>query len=104
MRSRDTNQLPPSADLVSVTDLCRQFGVSHDWVYKRVAAKAEEPLPFLRLGRLIRFRSEEVQFYLEVHQKGKTSGSLLATDRIARARSEERRVGKECRSRWSPYH
>src|SRR2546426_12362477 len=24
-------------------------------------------------------------------------------DRVA-ARSEERRVGKECRSRWSPYH
>src|SRR2546426_12308302 len=23
---------------------------------------------------------------------------------IARQRSEERRVGKECRSRWSPYH
>src|SRR2546422_772896 len=23
---------------------------------------------------------------------------------LATARSEERRVGKECRSRWSPYH
>src|SRR2546429_8504094 len=23
---------------------------------------------------------------------------------IVRSRSEERRVGKECRSRWSPYH
>ena len=23
---------------------------------------------------------------------------------IALLRSEERRVGKECRSRWSPYH
>src|SRR2546425_1535418 len=23
---------------------------------------------------------------------------------IVHARSEERRVGKECRSRWSPYH
>ena len=23
---------------------------------------------------------------------------------IIRKRSEERRVGKECRSRWSPYH
>ena len=23
---------------------------------------------------------------------------------IATLRSEERRVGKECRSRWSPYH
>ena len=24
--------------------------------------------------------------------------------RLYRSRSEERRVGKECRSRWSPYH
>ena len=24
--------------------------------------------------------------------------------RNAKRRSEERRVGKECRSRWSPYH
>ena len=23
---------------------------------------------------------------------------------VPKARSEERRVGKECRSRWSPYH
>ena len=29
----------------------------------------------------------------------------MATDaEIERMRSEERRVGKECRSRWSPYH
>src|SRR3989449_11279761 len=33
----------------------------------------------------------------------------LAEDRaigvvVERGRSEERRVGKECRSRWSPYH
>ena len=25
-------------------------------------------------------------------------------DFLASVRSEERRVGKECRSRWSPYH
>src|SRR5687768_18284510 len=25
-------------------------------------------------------------------------------ERLPRFRSEERRVGKECRSRWSPYH
>ena len=28
----------------------------------------------------------------------------LETARQAVSRSEERRVGKECRSRWSPYH
>ena len=26
------------------------------------------------------------------------------TETISLCRSEERRVGKECRSRWSPYH
>ena len=25
-------------------------------------------------------------------------------DQVLTNRSEERRVGKECRSRWSPYH
>ena len=29
---------------------------------------------------------------------------LFIGDFIGMARSEERRVGKECRSRWSPYH
>src|SRR2546427_3463544 len=30
--------------------------------------------------------------------------SVLATYHFFNKRSEERRVGKECRSRWSPYH
>ena len=29
---------------------------------------------------------------------------IMESGRIADQRSEERRVGKECRSRWSPYH
>ena len=31
-------------------------------------------------------------------------GSPIMSDDIQDVRSEERRVGKECRSRWSPYH
>ena len=38
----------------------------------------------------------------------KIDGTIIAdTKRVlvfSKARSEERRVGKECRSRWSPYH
>src|SRR2546426_5798876 len=41
-----------------------------------------------------RVHLEEVEVPLRVHEE--LDG--------ARARSEERRVGKECRSRWSPYH
>src|SRR3989441_1991300 len=32
------------------------------------------------------------------------AGGNLGTEFAAKSRSEERRVGKECRSRWSPYH
>ena len=31
-------------------------------------------------------------------------GEIAAGTTSYSARSEERRVGKECRSRWSPYH
>ena len=31
-------------------------------------------------------------------------GSFVVLGVIVTTRSEERRVGKECRSRWSPYH
>ena len=29
---------------------------------------------------------------------------LINVSYVTSSRSEERRVGKECRSRWSPYH
>src|SRR3712207_342389 len=34
----------------------------------------------------------------------KIAGRIAVSDFARRVRSEERRVGKECRSRWSPYH
>ena len=30
--------------------------------------------------------------------------TIVDADTVQPTRSEERRVGKECRSRWSPYH
>ena len=39
--------------------------------------------------------TEEVSYYI---------GRAYATKLLSLKRSEERRVGKECRSRWSPYH
>ena len=38
--------------------------------------------------------------YASVRLKDTTEGTTTGSD----GRSEERRVGKECRSRWSPYH
>ena len=35
---------------------------------------------------------------------GTATGTIADNDAAPNFRSEERRVGKECRSRWSPYH
>src|SRR5256886_11132751 len=54
-------------------------------------------------SHLARRASEELN---PTRQRGRTSASLArrAKKRFHNPRSEERRVGKECRSRWSPYH
>ena len=42
----------------------------------------------------------------EIEELKKSSGAdeMAGAMRDIEKRSEERRVGKECRSRWSPYH
>src|SRR2546427_7686413 len=51
---------------------------------------------YTRQGRIvIGCRRQGQQLRIEVHDQGPG---------IPESRSEERRVGKECRSRWSPYH
>src|SRR3989475_6718993 len=70
-------------------------------------------LPADLIGTMI-FNQKDGQF---VPRKGPLFANIILADEINRApakvqsalleamqRSEERRVGKECRSRWSPYH
>ena len=48
--------------------------------------------------------SEVVRQFLAANQQGTHSTKNRAEVAYSTRRSEERRVGKECRSRWSPYH
>ena len=63
-----------------------------------------------RLGRVNQLVKEEISTLLQRELKDPRLGFVSVTEvetsrdlRTAK-RSEERRVGKECRSRWSPYH
>src|SRR5258708_32373213 len=50
-------------------------------------------------------RATSPSVVLETHQEGFSGWLEARFGRNGRTvRSEERRVGKECRSRWSPYH
>ena len=54
------------------------------------------------------FKSETIEGvskHAEAPTETPATVTLITRDEIERyGRSEERRVGKECRSRWSPYH
>ena len=51
------------------------------------------------MGTIHTSRTAPYGYHIETEIVG-TKGAI----RIGLTRSEERRVGKECRSRWSPYH
>src|SRR3712207_7753326 len=61
------------------------------------------PISLLCLSKLCRLliTLESVQNSQSVDEHGSV---LQHPDSTKPTRSEERRVGKECRSRWSPYH
>src|SRR2546426_11342989 len=54
-------------------------------------------------GHLLRIAHQFVE--VDLWSRNECADALAALDdAFALERSEERRVGKECRSRWSPYH
>ena len=52
-------------------------------------------------SRLMSTRAEQKAAHEEILRHRRRTGAMYIS---ALGRSEERRVGKECRSRWSPYH
>ena len=77
---------------LSGTALARKFDVSRNAVWKAVnALKAE--------GHIIETAGKQGYKLAEDSDELTAEGIRACMDR-----SEERRVGKECRSRWSPYH
>src|SRR2546422_6840918 len=61
----------------------------------------------LRHARAVGLLAEKQAVQVGVEEAGEAPAQQLRgreAHLVARDRSEERRVGKECRSRWSPYH
>jgi len=78
-----------------------------EWAGKGVRVRYVPDLYFKPQAQANKFL-EERQVYPGTHAGSHDTSELMFIDGagrwIRRDRSEERRVGKECRSRWSPYH
>src|SRR5215831_20583659 len=68
--------------------------------------RLRSPLPVVAVSNFSRdHRMRLALFATNVElSAGENASAVTATARDSLSRSEERRVGKECRSRWSPYH
>src|SRR3989441_9488658 len=89
---RTSSQLVGSED----SSLLLLDPATHELVFVMVHGTVSEKLKMIRLKP-----GEGIAGWVVEHGK-----PLLVNDveQDPRFRSEERRVGKECRSRWSPYH
>ena len=73
-----------------------------------VEMKTAELLSGIDGTMMFRYNSKDtfqtLYVYLSEYHSGKRVSHKRVLELSYEDRSEERRVGKECRSRWSPYH
>lgn len=55
--------------LITIDELCDRWRVDRQWVYRQTHRGCRNPLPVVRLGRLLRFRESELATWLEQNQR-----------------------------------
>ena len=93
------------ADVMPAAAICRGTAVIGPFRAFGVEPEEDEPAVGVEEGMGVGSDSDMKDLLnggLEVAGDGDSQGKEGVV--LARSRSEERRVGKECRSRWSPYH
>ena len=84
--------------------MARKSGKQYQAARKQVEAKdylLEQAIPLIKKIKYAKF-DETVEVYMRLGVDPKHADQMVRGTVLMR--SEERRVGKECRSRWSPYH
>lgn len=59
-------------ELMTAAETARFLNVPLTWVYEHVRAKSEDRLPFVKLGKYLRFHKRDLDRYLDA--KGEASG------------------------------
>ena len=51
--------------LLTVREVAAMLQVPVSWIYERTRRKGADQLPFIKLGKYLRFRSADIEQYLE---------------------------------------
>ena len=98
------------------TNLIEPFSVDESWLdvtaSQKLFGNGEEIANSIRkrvktelgLSLSIKVSFNKIFAKMGSEYKKPDATTLITRENYKRSRSEERRVGKECRSRWSPYH
>src|SRR3712207_9288216 len=99
---------PPRSTLFPYTTLFRSHEFARLTTYRKGGKPVPTPVWFaLAEGRVYVFTDVESGKVKRIRNDPRATlapSGFRGRPRGGEVRSEERRVGKECRSRWSPYH
>ena len=109
---QQTVALPAKKEIAKSTPIAQSKSIPDSVVFEVV-----EVMPEFPGGQqaLMQYLAKNIKYPVTAHENGKQGRVIvsfvvkkdgnISDIKVARSvRSEERRVGKECRSRWSPYH
>ena len=57
-------------DLLTVEDVAHKFKVPTSWIYERTRARGMERIPFIKLGKYLRFEESALRSWLQRHRRG----------------------------------
>jgi excisionase family DNA binding protein len=71
---RDTVGPGPGEQLLTVRDAARLLNVTVSWVYEHTRDDAEDRLPFVKLGKYVRFDRTDLREYVNAKRQAARNG------------------------------
>ena len=59
-----------SGELLTIGQVATLLQVPKGWIYQRTRERSPNTIPFIKLGKYLRFRAAEVEAWLQAQRKG----------------------------------